>query len=309
VIRLEQLAPTYGAERRRMRVIKMRGTNFRGGYHDLVIRRGGLRIFPRLVAADHLREFEHGPSPSGVRELDKLLGGGLDRGTSTLLIGPSGAGKSSMALAYVRAALDRGEHVLMLSFDETLRTLLQRASGIGIDLAAYVAAGLLSIQQIDPSNVSPGELSGRIREAVERDDARMVVIDSVTGYLASMAEEQFVIVQMHEILTYLNQQGVVTVMILAQHGMVGQMASPIDLTYLSDCVVVLRFFEAEGRIRRAVSVLKKRTGAHEDAIREFGIDGRGLRVGAALTEFRGVLTGVPTFEGERTSLLKDRHEQ
>jgi circadian clock protein KaiC len=307
VIRLEQLAPVYGAERRRLRVIKMRGTNFRGGFHDMVIRRGGLQVFPRLVAAEHHRDFEHEPVPSGVAELDKLLGGGLDRGTSTLIIGPSGAGKSSMALGYVRATLERGERVLMLSFDETKRTLLQRAAGIGVDLAAYLEAGLLSIQQIDPSNVSPGELSERIRESVEQDDAKMVLIDSVTGYLNAMAEEHFVVLQMHEILTYLNQQGVVTVMILAQHGMVGQMASPVDRTYLSDSVVLLRFFEAEGRIRRAVSVLKKRTGTHEDTIREFGIDKQGLRVGGTLKEFRGVLTGVPTFEGERSSLLKDRH--
>jgi circadian clock protein KaiC len=306
VIRLEQLAPVYGAERRRLRVIKMRGTNFRGGFHDMVIRRGGLQVFPRLVAAEHHRDFEHEPVPSGVAELDKLLGGGLDRGTSTLIIGPSGAGKSSMALGYVRATLERGERVLMLSFDETKRTLLQRAAGIGVDLAAYLEAGLLSIHQIDPSNVSPGELSERIRESVEQDDAKLVLIDSVTGYLNAMAEEHFVVLQMHEILTYLNQQGVVTVMILAQHGMVGQMASPVDLTYLSDSVVLLRFFEAEGRIRRAVSVLKKRTGTHEDTIREFGIDKQGLRVGGTLKEFRGVLTGVPTFEGERSSLLKDR---
>jgi circadian clock protein KaiC len=308
VIRLEQLAPAYGAERRRLRVIKMRGTSFRGGYHDLVIRRGGLRIFPRLVAAEHHRAFEHEPVPSGVRELDMLLGGGLDRGTSTLIIGPSGAGKSSMALGYVRATLERGERVLMLSFDETRRTLLQRAVGIGVDLAGHLEAGRLDIQQIDPSDVSPGELAGRIHDAVEHDDVRVVVIDSVTGYLNSMAEEQFVVLQMHEILTYLNQQGIVTVMILAQHGMVGQMASPIDLTYLSDSVVTLRFFEAEGRIRRAVSVVKKRTGFHEDTIREFGIDNKGLRVGGTLKEFRGVLTGVPTFEGERKSLLRDRHD-
>jgi circadian clock protein KaiC len=267
-----------------------------------------VQVFPRLVAAEHHREFPHEPISSGVHELDKLLGGGLDRGTSTLLIGPSGAGKSSMALGYARAALERGERTLMLSFDETKRTLLQRAAGIGIELSAFVDAGLLDIQQIDPSNVSPGELSALIRTAVERDDARMVVIDSVTGYLNAMAEEQFVVLQMHEILTYLNQQGVVTVMVLAQHGMVGHMASPIDLTYLSDSVVILRFFEAEGRIRRAVSVLKKRTGSHEDTIREFRIDSKGLRVGGTLKEFRGVLTGVPTFEGERASLLKDRDD-
>src|SRR3954454_231820 len=221
VIRVEQLAPEYGAERRRLRVIKMRGTGFRGGYHDLVIRRGGLEIFPRLVAADHHRPFEHEPIPRGVAQLDRLVGGGLDRGTSTLIIGPSGAGKSSMALGYVRAALERRECVLMVSFDETRRTLLQRAAGIGMDLTPHLETGLFDIEQIDPSNVSPGELAGRIRNAVEQKHARIVVIDSVTGYLNAMAEEQFVVLQMHEMLTYLNQQGVVTIMILAQHGMVG----------------------------------------------------------------------------------------
>jgi circadian clock protein KaiC len=306
VIRMEQLAPEYGAERRRLRVIKMRGTKFLGGYHDFVIRRGGLQTFPRLVAAEHLRTFDHEPISSGIRELDNILGGGLDRGTSTLLIGPSGAGKSSLALSYVHSVLKRGERVLMVSFDETKRTLLQRAAGIGVNLEPHVDSGLLHIEQIDPANMSPGEFSGRVQHAVEREDARVVVIDSLTGYLNAMLSEQFIVLQMHEMLTYLNQQGVVTIMILAQHGMVGQMSAPIDLTYLSDSVVMLRFFEAHGRIRRALSVLKKRTGAHEDTIREFGIDSQGLRVGGVLSDFRGVLTGVPTFEGDRSTLLKDR---
>jgi circadian clock protein KaiC len=306
VVRLEQLAPEYGKERRRLRIIKMRGSEFRGGYHDFVIRRGGLHVFPRLVAADHHREFVAEPITSGVTELDNLLGGGLDRGTSTLVIGPSGAGKSSLAISYVYAALQRGEPVLMVSFDETARILYERTVGIGMDLEPFVASGLLKVAQIDPANMSPGELSGRVREAVEQEAARVVVIDSLTGYLNAMPEEQFIVLQMHEILTYLNQQGVVTILILAQHGMVGQMASPIDLTYLSDSVVLLRFFEASGRVRRALSVLKKRTGAHEDTIREFRIDKDGLRVGSPLTEFRGVLTGVPTFEGKNVKLMKDR---
>jgi circadian clock protein KaiC len=306
VIRLEQLAPEYGKERRRLRVIKMRGTDFRGGYHDMVIRRGSLHVFPRLVAALHHREFDPEPITSGVKELDALLGGGLDRGTSTLIIGPSGAGKSSLAVSYVHAALTRGEPVLMVSFDETKSILQERTAGIGMDLAPHIASGLLQVEQIDPANMSPGELSGRVRDAVERDGARVVVIDSLTGYLNSMPEEKFIVLQMHEILTYLNQQGVVTILILAQHGMVGQMASPVDLTYLSDSVVLLRFFEANGRIRRALSVLKKRTGAHEDTIREFRIDSQGLRVGRPLDVFRGVLTGVPTFDGKRATLLKDR---
>lgn len=306
VIRLDQIVPAYGSERRRITVTKMRGTAFRGGYHDLIIERGGLRIFPRLTAADHHMDFAFDAIPSSIAELDTILGGGLSRGTSTLVVGPSGAGKSTLALGYLWAALERGEPALMISFDETIGILLQRAKGVGFDLTLHVEAGRLRIEQIDPANVSPGEFAGRVREAVEKGGAKVVVIDSLTGYLNAMPEQPFIVLQMHELLTYLNQQGVVTILILAQHGMVGQMVSPIDLTYLSDAVVLLRFFEANGRIRRALSVVKRRTGAHEDTIREFRIDSQGLRVGPPLEQFRGVLTGVPTFEGQRASLLEER---
>jgi circadian clock protein KaiC len=284
----------------------MRGTDFRGGYHDLLIKRGGVQLFPRLVASDHHSSFDVEPITTGVAELDTLLGGGLDRGTSTLIIGPSGAGKSTMALGCVNAALGRGESVLMINFDETNNVLLKRAAGIGVNLSSHVKAGHLHIEQVDPADLSPGELSGRIREAVEQQNARLVVLDSLTGYMNAMPEEQFVVLQLHEMLTYLNQQGIVTILVLAQHGMLGQMATPIDMTYVSDTVLLLRFFEAHGRIRRAVSVIKKRTGAHEDAIRELRIDSRGLRVGDPLDDFRGVLTGVPTYEGDKAALLKDR---
>ena len=284
----------------------MRGTSFRGGYHDFIIKKGGLHLFPRLIASDHHTDFAVEPITTGVEELDTLLGGGLDRGTSTLIVGPSGAGKSTMALGCVDSALKRGETVLMVSFDETMSVLLKRAAGLGIDLMEHVRSGRLFIEQIDPADLSPGELSGRVRAAVERQRASLVVIDSLTGYVHAMPEEQFVVLQMHEMLTYLNQQGIVTILILAQHGMVGTMATPIDMTYVSDTVLLLRFFEAGGRIRRAVSVIKKRTGPHEDTIRELRIDSQGLRVGEPLQDFRGVLTGVPTYEGERAALLKDR---
>lgn len=306
VIRLEQVVPAYGSERRRLSVTKMRGTAFRGGYHDLVIQRGGLRIFPRLVAADHHKSFALETLSSSIDELDTILGGGLSRGTSTLVIGPSGAGKSTLALGYLWAVLERGESGLMISFDETTGIFMQRAQGVGFDLTSHVEAGRLRIEQIDPANVSPGEFAGRVRDAVEQGGATVVVIDSLTGYLNAMPEQPFIVLQMHELLTYLNQQGVVTILILAQHGMVGHMVSPVDLTYLSDAVVLLRFFEAGGRIRRALSVVKRRTGAHEDTIREFRIDSQGLRVGPPLEQFRGVLTGVPTFEGQRASLLEER---
>jgi circadian clock protein KaiC len=306
VIRLEQVVPAYGSERRRLNVTKMRGAAFRGGYHDMVIQRGGVRVFPRLVAADHHASFAFETIPSGIGELDAILGGGLSRGTSTLVVGPSGAGKSTLALSYLWAALERDEPALMISFDETIGILLQRAKGVGFDLAPHVEAGRLRIQQIDPADVSPGEFAGRVRDAVEEGGARLVLIDSLTGYLNAMPEQPFNVLQMHELLTYLNQQGVITILILAQHGMVGHMVSPIDLTYLSDAVVLLRFFEAGGRIRRALSVVKRRTGSHEDTIREFRIDSQGLRVGPPLEQFRGVLTGVPTFEGKRASLLEER---
>lgn len=305
VIRLDQLAPLYGSERRRLRVIKMRGTAFRGGYHDFVIRRGGLQAFPRLVAADHRREFLQEAASSGIAELDALLGGGLERGTSTLVIGPSGVGKSSLALAFVSKALTRGERALMVSFDEAEHVLLRRAVSIGMDIAPFLETGSLQVEQVDPADLSPGEFAGRVRNAVEYESARIVVIDSLSGYLNAMPEEQFMLLQMHELLTYLNQQGVITILILAQSGMVGQIASPLDLTYLSDTVMLLRFFEASGRIHRSVAAIKKRTGPHENTIRELCIDERGLRLGEPLEQFRGVLTGVPAFEGG-SSLLAAR---
>jgi circadian clock protein KaiC len=306
VIRMEHLAPLYGAERRRLRVIKMRGTAFRGGFHDYVIRRGGLTIYPRLVAADHPSTFPEAQVGSGNVALDALIGGGLDRGTSTMLIGPSGVGKSTVAAAYVTAALERGERALMLAFDETTSVLMRRCRGLGMDLAPHVASGRLRIEQIDPAEISPGEMAARVQDAVEREDAGIVVIDSLTGYHNAMPEERFLLLQMHEILTYLNQQGVVTLLILAQHGMVGPMKAAVDLTYLSDTILLFRTFEAAGELRRAISVAKKRTGPHESTIRELRIDTRGIAVGEPLRRFRGIMTGVPTFDGEADTLLPDR---
>ncbi|WP_375408640.1 ATPase domain-containing protein [uncultured Methylobacterium sp.] len=306
VVRLEQITPSYGTSRRRLNVIKMRGTQYQAGYHDFVIQQGGVRVFPRLIPGDHHRAFVPGVAKCDVPALDLALGGGMDNGTSTLIIGPSGAGKSTLALCYLFAALKRGEPALVVSFDETTGILMQRAVGVGMDLSPYLRSGLLRIEQIDPADVSPGEFSGRVRDAVEADGARLVVIDSLTGYMSAMPDQPYLVLQMHEMLTYLNQLGIVTILILAQHGMVGRMDSVVDLTYVSDSVVMLRFFEASGRVRRALSVLKKRTGPHEDTIREFKIDGGGLRVGEPLTDFRGVLTGVPVYEGERRDLMRDR---
>ncbi|HEX4095672.1 MAG TPA: ATPase domain-containing protein, partial [Caulobacteraceae bacterium] len=306
VIHLEQITIQYGAERRRIRVSKMRGRRFRGGYHDLAIRKGGMTIFPRLVAAEHVVVPEGGAALSNVPALDEILGGGLDRGTSSLILGPSGAGKSTLALQWVYAALKRGERVLMVCFDETLRVMLRRASGIGVELQPFLDSGHLVVEQVDPAELSPGELSGMVRQHVE-EDAAVVVLDSLSGYQNAMPEEVFLTLQMHELLTYLGHKGVLTILVLAQHGLIGQMQTTVDLTYISDTVLLLRFFEAEGEIKRALSVLKKRTGGHESYIREFRIDAGGIRVGPALEQFQGVLTGVPTFSGAPGGLLRTRN--
>ncbi|WP_027144682.1 ATPase domain-containing protein [Mesorhizobium sp. WSM3626] len=305
VIRMEQLSPTYGGERRRLRVIKMRGVQIRGGFHDFAIRAGGVVVFPRLVASEH-ELGAHGTPATSKSSLDALIGGGLDRGTSTLLMGPSGIGKSSIASTYAHAALARGERVLVLLFDETKRIFLARAAGLGLDFARYANDGSLLLEQIDPAELSPGELSTRIQSGVEQSEVRMVIIDSLTGYLNAMSEEQHLLLQMHEILTYLNQKGVVTILLLANHGLIGHMTAPVDMTYLCDGIMLLRFFESGGRLRRAISVVKKRVGPHEDTIREFKISGTGVTAGVPLEEFRGILTGVPFFEGKQSDLLKDK---
>jgi circadian clock protein KaiC len=303
VITLDQMALEYGAERRRLRVVKMRGIAFRGGYHDFTIAQGGITVFPRLVAAEHHKDFVGEIMSSGNVELDSLLGGGLDRGTSALLIGGAGVGKSSIALTYAVAAAERGEHSVLFAFDEGLATIFARSEGLGIPLAAHVQIGRVTIQQIDPAEMSPGEFAWTVRRSVEQRNARVVVIDSLNGYMNAMPEERFLVLQMHELLSYLNQLGVLTVLVLAQHGLMGPMQTPLDISYLSDAVLVLRYFEAAGRVRRAVSVVKKRSGAHEDAIREFKLTAEGLKVGPPLTDFSGIFTGTPTYVGGSAPLL------
>ena len=303
VLRLEQLTIAYGAERRRMRIFKMRGRAFRGGYHDYVIRKGGLRIYPRLIASEHNPGFkDDGPGSSGVKDLDEMLHGGLDRGTASLILGPAGCGKSTLAMQYAVAALARGEKSLFISFDETRYNFYKRARGMNIDLEDEK---LFEFMQVDPAELSPGEMAGTVRDRVAK-GARIVVLDSLSGYQNAMPEEQFLLLQMHEMLTYLNQQGVMTILVLAQHGLVGSMKSPVDLTYLSDTVLLLRFFEAQGELKRAISIVKKRTGGHERTIREYIIDQAGIRVGEPLRQFSGILTGIPTFAGASTELLPKR---
>ena len=306
VITLERLTLDFGAARRRLQVQKLRGIDFTAGFHDFNIRRGGLEIYPRLIASDHLREFTGEPAPSGLKELDDLLAGGPLRGTSTLITGPAGTGKTTLALQYLHAACERGERCTVLQFDEQVGTLMTRAKAFGLDLDRHIESGCLVIQQIDPAELSPGEFAARVRSEVEDRDVRMVAIDSLNGYLAAMPQEQQLILQMHELLSYLSQKGVVTFLINPQHGLVGSMSTSLNISYIADAVVLLRFFEAEGRIRKAISVLKNRGGMHEDTIRELRIDGSGVRVGAPLTQFKGVLTGTPEYTGSDSPLLEER---
>ena len=305
VIALEHIALDYGAERRRLRVTKLRGSRFRGGFHDFTIKTGGVEVYPRLVAADHRGEFTPEAVSSDVPQLDSLLGGGLDRGTSTLIMGPAGSGKSSLAAQFVAAAAGRDERAATFIFDEGIATYLKRADGLCCGLRAQIEAGRVTVQQVDPAELSPGEFAHNVRVAVEHEGAGVIVIDSLNGYLQAMPDERFLTAQMHELLTYLNQRGVVTIIVMAQHGFMGTaMNSPVDVSYLADTVVLLRYFEAAGAIRRAVSVVKKRTGAHEDTIRELRLSAGGITVGKPLSEFHGVLTGVPSYVGSAAAAGK-----
>ncbi|MDB5706162.1 MAG: circadian clock protein KaiC [Sphingomonas bacterium] len=303
VVMLEQLAIDYGAERRRLRIIKMRGIQYRGGYHDFTIEKGGLEIYPRLVAADHHRHYVEEFAPSGNTELDNLLGGGLERGTNALLLGAAGVGKSSLALTYAIAAADRGEHSVFFAFDEGRGTVEARARTLGLPLQDKLDSGLIRFQQIDPAELSPGQFAANVRHSVEADGARLIIIDSLNGYLNAMPDGRFLILQMHELLSYLGQRGVLTILVLAQHGLVGPMDTPLDISYLSDSVLMLRYFEVAGTVRRALSVVKKRSGNHEHTIREFGLSGNGISLGPPLTSFSGIFTGTPSYAGDEAPLI------
>jgi circadian clock protein KaiC len=294
VIQLEQLAPDFGADRRRLRVTKYRGQAFRGGYHDFTITTGGVEAFPRLVALEHRKQIDRGQMTSGISELDLLLGGGINRGSSTLILGPAGTGKSLIAVQFLFGAMARGEKAAFFVFDEELGILFDRTRAMGYDLEAMRDAGLLHIEQVDAAELSPGEFAHRVRARVDQAQAKVVVIDSLNGYQAAMPQENSLILHIHELLQYLNRQGASTYLTVAQHGLVGDMKSPIDVTYLADSVILLRYFETIGQVRRAISVIKKRMGRHENTIREFSIGEAGLRVGEPIVGFQGVLRGVPT---------------
>src|SRR5437588_1914689 len=305
VIRLEELAPAYGAERRRIRIVKYRGVKFRGGYHDSTITTGGLNVFPRLVASEYRANLARVTMSSGINELDLLLGGGVESGSSTLILGPAGTGKSLLAVTFVVAAISRGEKAALFVFDEELGLLFSRMKGLGVDLEKLQRDQLLTIEQVDAAELSPGEFAHRVRRRVDEDNIKTVVIDSLNGYQAAMPEENSLILHMHELLQYLNRRGAATFMTVAQHGLVGDMKAPIDVTYLADTVILLRYFEAVGSVKRAMSIIKKRTGAHESTIREYRIGKNGLTIGGPLDGFQGVLRGVPVYVGQGRPLLEE----
>lgn len=305
VVRLEEMAPDYGAERRRLRIMKYRGQKYRGGYHDFTIHSDGIHVYPRLVAAEHRNRYERTQLPCGIAELDALLGGGVENGSSTLIIGPAGTGKSLISMVFAVAAVKRGEKVALFIFDEELGLLFDRMKKLGIDLEAFQQAGSMVIQQVDAAEQSPGEFAHLVRSAVDDHDIKTVVIDSINGYHAAMLGESSPVLHIHELLLYLNRLGAATFMTVAQQGLVGDMKAPVDITYLADTVILMRYFEALGEVRRAVSVIKKRFGGHESTIREYKIGGHGLTVGEPLSEFQGVLRGVPTYVGEMRPLLAE----
>jgi circadian clock protein KaiC len=304
VLALEQASPLYGPERRRLRVVKLRGVKFRGGFHDFRIETGRISVFPRIATGDGWRNVARQSLPSGVAELDNLLGGGVDRGETTLILGPAGTGKSVIASQYAVAACQRGEHVVLFVFEESLATLFARCEGLGLPLRRLAEEGALHVQHVNPAELSPGEFAHLIREAVEEENARLIVVDSLNGYYQSMPEERFLPVQLHELFSYLREKDVAVIVTMAQHGMVGDLQVPLDVSYLADTVILLRYFENRGVIRKAISVVKKRSGQHEPSLRELAMGAAGVHIGPPLQEFRGILSGSPIYEGS-TPMLRE----
>ena len=301
VLSLDHTSPSYGCSLRQLRVVKFRGSDFRSGFQDMTLRRGGIAVYPRLVAAEHGREFHRRTVPSGIPELDALMGGGIDRGTATLVAGPPGSGKSTIALQYAAAAAARGDHAAVFAFEESKPILLARAAGMGIPMEEGTGPGQIMVRQIDPTDIAPGEFAHEVRRSVERDRARVVVIDSLNGYLNAMPDGRSLMVQLRELLSYLNNHGVATFLVTAQSGLMGAMSSPVDTSYLADSVVLMRLYEHEGRVRKAISTLKKRSGAHEESIRRIWFDSDGIHLSEPLIELRGILTGVPVESGAAAS--------
>ena len=287
----------FGINRRYLSVTKLRGARFIEGNHDYTIKRGGVVLYPRLVAAEYSVNFAEDTYSSGNAALDALVGGGLDAGTSNLLTGPAGSGKSTVASLFINAAAQRGQKAIHFAFDENVHTLLKRARAMGLAFDEHVKSGMLRVQQVDPAEIAPGELANKIVECVECHGIRLIVLDSLNGYVNAMPQEDYINLHLHELLSYLNQRGVVTIMTLAQQGLVGPMGVPVDVSYLADTVILTRYFEAGGSVRKAISIIKKRSGTHETTIRELEMTASGVHIGEALADFQGVLTGVPRFVG------------
>jgi circadian clock protein KaiC len=306
ILSLSIIPLKFGINRRYLSVPKLRGARFREGNHDYAIKRGGITLFPRLVAAEYPATFKRTISATGNPELDKLLGGGLHAGTSNLLMGPAGSGKSTVASLFVHSAALRGEKTMFFAFDESVHTLYQRAEDMGLDFKKHTDSGVLTVQQVDPAEIGPGELANRIVECVEKRGVRMIVIDSLNGYVNAMPQDDFLNLHLHELCSFLNQRGVVTIMVLAQQGLVGTMGTPVDVSYLADSVILTRYFEAKGAVRKAISIIKKRSGAHENTIRELTMGPGGVKIGAPLEEFQGLLTGVPRFVGVNAPTIDGR---
>ena len=304
VLIMEIVPLEYGIERRRLKISKLRGVNFRAGYHDYVVRTGGIEVFPRLVAAEHHVDFPDAKVFSGVDALDAILDGGLDAGTSNLIIGPAGTGKSSIAMQFATCAAQKGHKTAFFTFDENLKVLVKRSESLGMNIRSFLDSGAIRLAQIDPGRLTPGQFIDDLVQSVMSSDIRLVVIDSLNGYMNAMPNERTLSIHLHELLTFFGQRGIVTILTLAQQGLMGPMSSPVDLTYLADTVLLLRFFEAAGRVKKAISVTKKRSGKHEDTIREYRLSHAGIQVGEPLTEFHGVLTGVPTFTGKLNQILQ-----
>ncbi|HEX9983989.1 MAG TPA: ATPase domain-containing protein [Thermoanaerobaculia bacterium] len=296
VIVLCASAPMYGNTRRRLEVVKLRGVAFRGGFHDFNIEKGGLVVFPRLTAGEHQVSDHEGTVSSGIPEMDALVGGGLERGTTTMIMGPAGVGKSSLALQFATAAAAAGERIAFFIFEEHRSVFIKRAASLGFDVPALIQNGSMLVHQIDPAEMSAGEFAYAIRLAVERDKTSIVVIDSLNGYFNAMPEEHFLTLHLHELLSYLADAAITSILIVSQHGALGHVSSPVDVSYLADAVILLRYYETRGAFRRAISMLKKRTSEHEQSVRDYQLTSKGVRIGNVLEEFRGILSGMQSTE-------------
>lgn len=308
VITMETFSLDFGVDRRRLKVTKMRGISFRGGYHDFIIRHGGIDVFPRLVASEHANPFQRELMSTGLPELDALLGGGLHRGTSTLFLGPAGTGKSTLAGQCAISTARQGHSTCIFTFDENANVLIERCDSVGMEMSKWTRSGQVQVDQMDPAAMTPGQFAHQVKDLVLHKDLRIVVIDSLNGYMNAAPSEKFLNLHLHELLAFLSHRGVASILTVAQQGMMGPMQGPVDVTYLADTVVLLRFFEAMGRVKKAISVIKKRTGRAEDTLREFRIETDGLRIGEPLVDFHGVLTGVPTFCGKPEQIMRQTNE-